>query len=80
MEGNPTATGITGGISINSSIVSGSEKNSITPAIGRTVSSKLPFGLGIIPDSDTGTTLSLIAYSPDAGVTADFTFQWEEVR
>jgi len=80
MQINTTATGITGGLKIGTSVIAGSAKNTISPAVGRSVSSRLPFGTGIAPDSDSGITLTLVAYSPDTNVTGDFTFQWEELR
>lgn len=77
-EGNSTATSFSGGIDVGTSIVAGGAAKSGTPVFGNTVTSRLPFGLGI--DADDPTVLALVAYTDTNNVTASFTFQWEEVR
>jgi len=78
IEGNSTATAFSGGINIGSSVIAGGTRGSSTPVFGKTVTSRLPFGLGI--DADDPITLALVAYATDANVSASFTFQWEELR
>lgn len=78
IEGNSTVTSFSGGIDVGSSIITGGSRAITTPVFGKTVTSRLPFGLGI--DADDPTTLALVCYATAANVTASFTFQWEELR
>jgi len=78
IEGNSTATAFSGGINVGSSVIAGGTRGSSTPVFGKTVTSRLPFGLGI--DADDPIPLALVAYATDANVSASFTFQWEELR
>ena len=79
MESNATATGFSGGVQIASLIAATSGFNQSSPASATgDISSRLPFGLDI--DGANPVILALVAWSNDAGVTASFTFNWEEVR
>jgi len=78
MEGNSTVTSFSGGINVGTSIITGGANKNNIPLFGKTVTSRLPFGLGI--DADDPIPLALIAYATSANVTASFTFQWEELR
>jgi len=78
VEGNSTATDYSGGIETGVAIITSGTTRSSSPVFGKTVTSRLPFGLGI--DADDPTTLALVAYATSPNVTASFSFQWEEVR
>jgi len=78
IEGNSTVTSFSGGINVDTSIITSGSNRNTTPVFGKTVTSRLPFGLGI--DADDPIALALIAYATSSNVTASFSFQWEEVR
>lgn len=79
MESNATATGYSNGLQIASAIAdSGGFAQAAPAATQGTISSRLPYGLDV--DGANPITLALIAFADGAGVTASFTFNWEEVR
>jgi len=78
VEGNSTVTSFSGGINVGSSVIAGGSRSSASPVFGKTVTSRLPFGVGI--NDDNATNLALVAYATENNVTASFTFQWEELR
>ncbi len=79
MESNATATGFSGGVQIASAQAASSGIGNPAPGVGGgDISSKLPFGLDV--DAANPITLALIAWADSNGVTASFTFNWEELR
>jgi len=78
IEGNATVSSYSGGVSVGSSIIASGSKQAVSPVFGKTVTSRLPFGIGI--DANAPIPLALAAYATTNGVTASFTFQWEEQR
>lgn len=79
MESNATATGYSNGLQIASAIADSGGFNQAAPASTQgTIASRLPFGLDV--DGSNPIPLALIAWANSNGVTASFTFNWEEVR
>lgn len=79
MESNATATGFSNGLQIASAIADAGGFAQAQPAATQgTIASRLPFGLDV--DGANPIPLALIAWANTTGVTASFTFNWEEVR
>ena len=78
VEANSTVASYSGGINVGSSIIASGNKQAVSPVFGKTVTSRLPFGIGI--NADTPIPLALAAYATSTSVTASFAFQWEELR
>ena len=75
-------TSWTGGQRVNTTIMPAVEaegpRASVSPVFGKTITSRLPFGLGI--DGDDPIALAMIAYSVGETAIASFSFSWEELR
>lgn len=79
MEGSSDiGANFSGGINTGTAIIAAGANKTTTPVFGKTVTSRLPFGLDV--DGANPIALALVAYATTNNVTASFAFQWEELR